>query len=165
MIKRIASKGLIASGLAVAATLIACGGGGPPMTIEEYAAACEELSDRFDEDSSSPFDSMEDVLTELKRWNPPEELQEFHETRIRVGEATVDALKETGFLGLVQDLEKAIEEEDQVQVLRLQSEMADMEEKMSELEDELEALEDEGERVIGALPPTTRRILEAADCL
>ena len=135
------------------------------MTVEEYAAACEELSDKFDDDSIRQFDSMEVLMSELKRWNPPEELQEFHETRIRSMEVTKNALKDTGFLELIEDLEKASEEDDQVKLLRLQSEMADIEDKMSEFEDEISELQAEAERTQDALSPATLQILADANCL
>ncbi len=135
------------------------------MTVEEYASACEELSDKFEDDFSFQFDSTEDALSEFRRWNPPEELKEFHETRIRFMEAAINVLKDTGFLELMEDLEKAVEEENQTKVLQFQSELEGIQEKMSEFEDEVSALADEAQRAQGTLSPATRRILEDGDCL
>lgn len=144
------------------------------MTVEEYAAACGEMKDKFEDDSSYPdsfsftstsVDYIEHVVSESKRLNPPEELQEFHETRIRYGEATIKFLKDTGLLQLIQDLEKAVEEEDRVKLLRLEAQMEDVEDKMSEFDDEISELEDEAERVQDALSPATFRILRGGGCL
>ena len=90
---------LIALSLAIIATAIACGGGGGTrMTVEEYASACQAFGnsfddlDNFDEDFAAAFDTLEDAVAELKGWNPPEELQEFHRVRVRSIEEVFDAL-------------------------------------------------------------------------
>ncbi len=165
------SKVLIALSLAIITTVVACGGGdggGSRMTVEEYAAACEGLGDSlesFDEDVAAGLDAMEDTVAEVKRWNPPEELQEFHEARVESLDALLDALKDTGFFQLLQDLEKAAEEEDEAELLRLMGEMSELEDAISDLEDLIEESEDEMERTQEDLSPATREILAGADCL
>ena len=119
----------------------------------------------FDDDFSSGFDAIEDAIAEIKQWNPPEELQEFHEVRVRSVDAAIDALKDTGLLELIRDLEKASEEEDPAKVLELMAEMSDLEDKMSEVGDKMSELEDEIERTEEELSPGTRKILADADCL
>ena len=159
-------KVLMALSLAIVTTVVACGGG-PRMTVEEYAAACEVLGNKLDDlDSvSSGIDALEDAVAEVKRWNPPEELQEFHEARVRFMDASIDALKDTGLFELMEDLEKASEEEDPDKMLELMGEMSELEDKVSELEDEMAELEEETERTEEALSPATRQILADADCL
>ncbi len=156
----------------VALVLVACGGGGGPrMTVEEYAAACEEVSNKFDdvggmeEDLSSGFDAFEDIITEIKRWNPPEELQEFHEVRIRALETSAKLLEDSGILELMREFEKAAEEEDGDRMLELMGEMAELEDVGQELEDKMEELAEEIERTGEGLSPATRQILEDADCI
>ena len=140
------------------------------MTVEEYADACEALGDTLDDlesldKFSSGFDAMEDALAELKEWDPPEELQEFHEVRVRSVESVLDALKELGFIELMRDFEKAAAEEDGAKTLELMSKMAELGDGMAELEDEMAALEDEVNRTEEELSPATREILADADCL
>ena len=141
------------------------------MTVQEYAAACEEVSNKFDDvggmeaDISSGFDAMKDLVTELKRWNPPEELQEFHEARIRAWEVTAKLLEDSGLLELMQEFEEAAEDEDGDRALELMGEMAALEDVGQELEDKMEELEEEIERTEEGLSPATRQILEDADCL
>ena len=168
------SKVFIALLLVTIATVIACGGGGgdgPRMTVEEYAAACEEISNKFDdeggteEDLSSVFNVIENVVTEIKQLNPPEELQEFHETRIRSLSTMVDLIEDSGFLELMRELEEASEEEDGARVMELMGEMAELGDKAQDLENEMAALEAETERTEEALSPATRQILADADCL
>ena len=135
------------------------------MTVEEYADACEALGYSIGGDGesidevSSILDAIEDALAELKGWNPPEEIQEFHEVRVRSIELALDALKDLGFIELLQDLEKAAAEEDEAKVvLELMSKMAELEDEVAELEDETNRTEEE-------LSPATREILADADCL
>ncbi len=138
------------------------------MTVEEYAAACEELGSNLDdvisltEDSDSTIDALKDAVAEVKSWNPPEELQEFHKVQVRGLNSSLDVLQDTDLLELMRDLEKATEEEDQAKMLEWASKMAAI---SSEIEDEMLELEDEAERVQEDLSPATREILEAADCL
>ena len=148
-------------------------------TVEDYAAACEGLGHRFDELDgsdgyfsyryfSSGFETLEDALVELNGWNPPEELREFHRVRVRGTQAIVDAMRESGFLvlmELMQDLEKAYEEEDVGKVLSLLGEMLKLKDALSQLEDEMSQFSDEAERAQERLSPATRRILEEADCI
>ena len=165
-------KVLIVLSLTIVTIVVACGGGGGSrMTVEEYAAACEGLGDKLDdfgggdEDLSFGFDAIEDAIAEIKRWNPPEELQEFHEVRVRSLDAAIDALKDTGFYELMEDLEKASQEEDSDKVLELMGEMSELEDEMLELEDEMSELEDDMERTEEDLSPATRAILADAGCL
>ncbi len=111
------------------------------------------------------IDALEDVLAEVKRWNPPEELQEFHRFRVRSSDAILEALKDTGLLELMQELEEASEEEDQAKVLSLSAEISELENEMSGLEDDLAEMEDEIERTKEDLSPATRQILADAGCL
>ena len=166
------SKVLIALSLAIITTVVACGGGdggGSRMTVEEYAAACEGLDNRLDlesfDDVAAGLDAMEDAVAEVKRWNPPKELQEFHEARVESLDAVVDGLKDTGFFQLLLDLEKAVEGEDEAELLRLMGEMSELEDAISDLEDLIEESEDEMERTQEDLSPATREILAGADCL
>ena len=173
------SKLFSAVALIAMASVLACGGNGggggfgsaQRMTVEEYAAACEALGARFndlgsfDEDFSTGFDAIEDAIDEIKKWNPPGELQEYHGVRVRAMETALDALQGSGLLDLMQDLEKAAEEEDETKVLELLGDMADLEDRMSQFEDDMAEFEDEIERTQDGLSPETRRILENADCL
>lgn len=140
-------------------------------TVEDYAAACKRLGHKFDELDgsdgyfSSGFEVLEDALAELNGWNPPEELREFHRVRLRGTESTVDALRDSGFLELIQVLEKAYEEEDVGKVLSLLGEMLKLKDALSQLEDEMSQFSDEAERAQERLSPATRRILEEADCI
>ena len=140
-------------------------------TVEDYAAACERLGHRFDELDgtdgyfSSGFETLADALVELNGWNPPEELREFHRVRGRGTEAIVDALRDSGFLEFMQDLEKAYEEEDLGRVLSLLGEMLKLEDAMSQLGGEMSRFSDEMERAQEELSPATRRALEEADCI
>ena len=166
------SKLLMALSLAIITTVIACGGGGGPrLTVEEYADACGALGDDLDsvagldEDVSSGLKAVEDAVAEAKRWNPPEELQEFHDATVRSGEGAIKALKETGALDLMREFEKAAEEEDEVKVLELMGRMAELEDDMARFDDQMSALNDEVERAQENLSPETRQILADADCL
>ena len=165
-------KLLIALSLAIMATVTACGGGdGSRMTVEEYAAACEATGDdlnsmaSFDEDASSSLKAVEEALAEVRRWNPPEELQEFHDATVRAGEGAINAIKETGFIDLMQEFEKAEEEEDTARLLELMEQMAEVEDAMVRFDDEMSALEDEVVRAVENLSPDTREILAAANCV
>ena len=159
-------KGVIVLSLTIVMMVVACGGGSR-MTVEEYAAACEELGNKLDDleldSASSRIDAIEDAVTELKRWNPPEELQEFHEARVRFMDASIDALKDTSLFELM--LERAAKEEDAEKLPELMGEMSELEDRMSELKDEMAELEEEAERTQEALSPATRQILADADCL
>lgn len=149
-------------------TLAACGGGGPRMTVEEYAAACEALDTKLDELTSETFtelDVMEHAVAEAKSWNPPEELQEFHDVRARGSDVALNLLKDSGFFELMQDLEKAQEEEDAEKAMEVMAKMAEFQDDVSEIQDQLAELEQEAERTRDALSPTSRQILADADCL
>lgn len=167
-------KVLMVLSLAIITTVVACGGGGgggSRMTVEEYAAACKKLGDKLagigglDEGFYSEFDAIEDAIAEVKGWNPPEELQEFHEVRVRSLDTAIDVLKDTGFVELMQDLEKASEEEDPARILELMDEMSELEDEMAEFEDEMSELDDEMQRTQEDLSPAARKILADADCL
>ncbi len=163
------SKVLIALALVFVTTMVACGGA-PRMTVEEYADACQTLGTRMealeisDEEFSAGFDAAEDALAEIKGWNPPEELEEFHEVRVRSLQTTLDALEDTGLVDLMQDFEKS-DAEDEAKLLELMSKMAELEDEIAEMEDELAALEEEVNRTEDELSPATREILADADCL
>ncbi len=141
------------------------------MTVEEYASACEAVGDtleesgNLDEGFTSGFDAMEDALEEIGRWNPPEELQEFHGVRLRSMEAAIDALEETGALDLIREFEEAAEEEDTDKALELLDQMAELEDEMARFDDQMSALEDDVERALEDLSSETRQILADANCL
>ena len=101
----------------------------------------------------------------IKQWNPPEELQEFHEVRIRALETSAKLLEDSGILELMREFEKAAEEEDGDRMLELMGEMAELEDVGQELEDKMEELAEEIERTGEGLSPATRQILEDADCI
>ena len=163
------SKLLIALSLAIITTAAACGG--DRMTVEEYADACGALGDDLDsvagldEDVSSGLKAVEDAVAEAKRWNPPKELQEFHDATVRSGEGAIKALKETGALDLMREFEKAAEEEDEAKVLELMGRMAELEDDMARFDDQMSALNDEVERTQENLSPDTRQVLADANCL
>ena len=158
-------KLLIALSLAIMVTVIACGGGGPRMTVQEYADACEALGDQLEQDNvSSGISAIEDALDEVKRWNPPEELQEYHDVGVRGMEATVTALKDTGALELFEEMEKAQEEEDVERALELMEQAAELEDELARFDDQMTELTDELERARENLSPATREILDNADC-
>ena len=159
------SKLLIAVSLAIVATVIACGGGGPRMTVQEYADACEALGDQLDQDDvSSGISAIEDALDEVKQWNPPEELQEYHDIGVEGMEATVTALKDTGALELFEEMEKAQEEEDVERALELMEQAAELEDELVRFDDQMTELSDELERARENLSPATREILDNAGC-
>ena len=139
------------------------------MTVEEYAAACEEIGSNFDSvadtDFTSGFEAMEDALAEVRRWDPPGELQEFHDVTVRAAETLIRALKETGAFDLMREFEKAAEEEDEAKVLELMGRMAELEEAMDQIDDQISELDEEVERAEEKLSPATREILADADCL
>ena len=91
-------------------------------------------------------------------------MQEFHEVSVKSAEAALSAIKDTGFFELMQDLEKASEEDDQARALELMGEMAKLEDTMSEWEDKMSELEADIERTKQDLSPTTHEILADADC-
>ncbi len=160
---------LVLVSLVLMATL-ACGS--PRMTVEEYAAACTSLGDRFDDldggfnqGFATGFGALEDALADIKMWNPPEELQEFHALRVSSLESSLDALEETGMLQLMQDIEKATEEGDDERFLELLSNMEDIEGKMGEMEALIAELDEDIQRNEDDLSPATREILASAGCL
>ena len=157
------SKLLIALSLAIMATVIACGG--PRMTVQEYADACEALGEQLDQDNvSSGISAIEDALDEVKQWNPPGELQEYHDIGVEGMEATVTALKDTGALELFEEMEKAQEEEDVERALELMDQAAELEDELARFDDQMTELTDELERARENLSPTTRAILDNAGC-
>ena len=140
------------------------------MTVEEYADACEALGVSIDDldsldEFSSGWDVIEDANAEIKEWDPPEELQEFHEVRVRGFELLVDGLKDVGYIDLMEDFEKAAAGEGEAKTLELMSKFAELEDEMAELADEAVALEDKYNRTKEELSPATREILADADCL
>ena len=142
------------------------------MTVQEYASACTSLGDSFqnldggfNQDVSTGFEALEDALFEIKDWNPPEELQELHNLRIRSLESSLDALQETGLLQLMQDIEEATEEGDDERFLELLSDMEDIEGRMGEMEAQIAELDEDIQRSEDDLSPATREILSNAGCL
>ena len=145
--------------------LVACGGG-QRMTVQEYATACERLGDNFAfEDISMDASSLEYALAEAKKWNPPEELQRVHESRVEAVEATLNGLKDAGFLELLQELQEAGENDDQERLLEVMVEVGEMEDSMDALEARMEGLEEDVAQAERDLSPETRQILEDAGCL
>ena len=146
---------------------LACGGGsGPRMTVEEYAAECASFGSKFvDQGFASGFGALEDNLAEIKEWNPPEELQEYHNAQIRGLEFSVDALQETGMLQLMQDIQKASEDEDQERFLELLGDLEELEGTTGELEAQIAELAEEVQRAEDDLSPAAREILTSAGCL
>ena len=141
------------------------------MTVEEYASACEAIGEtlnqagNLDQGLTSGFDAMEEALAEIRRWNPPEELQEFHDVRVRSMDTGLNVLKETGALDLMREFEKAAEEEDEAKALELMGQMAELEGEMERFDDQMSALEDEVERTQENLSTDTRQVLADANCL
>ena len=147
--------------------IIACGGpSGPQMTVEEYAAACERIGGDLDLESGLDLaDIFEQAMAELKELDPPEELRELHMARLQGMEAGLDALRDTGMLQLMDDMQEASQEDDQEKVLELLDNMAELEEKAQGFEDEMAVFEDRMAQAEEDLSPDTRRILGEADCL
>ena len=147
---------------------LACGGGsGPRMTVEEYAEGCTSLGDRFedlDRSADQGLGALEDALAEVKKWNPPEELQEFHNLQVMSLEFLLNALQETDLLQLMQDLEKA-SEGDAERFLELLGDMEELEGQMGELEAQMAELDEAVQRTEDDLSPSTREILSSAGCL
>lgn len=157
------------------ASILACGGNGggggfgsaQRMTVEEYASACANLEQRFPDnelDGTGEFGFFEDAISEIKSWNPPEELAQFHEQYVRAMDASFAALKDSGFLDLMDDIAEAEEEEDQERMMELFEQMAEMQDGMVEFEREMSALEDELEEVVQDISPETRQALDDAGC-
>ena len=145
--------------------LVACGGG-QRMTVQEYATACERLGDNFAfEDISMDASSFEDFLSEVKKWNPPEELQRLHKLKIERAEAGIKALKDTGLLDLMQEFEEAQQNDDQERLLQLMVEIGEMEDRMDALQERMEGMEEDVAQAQADLSPETRQILEDAGCL
>ena len=162
------SKLLMALSLAIVTTAAACGG--DRMTVEEYATACEAIgetlnqSGNFDADLTSGFDAMEEALAEIRRWDPPEELQESHDVRVRSMDTWLNSFKETGQLDLLREAERAVEEEDGAKVLEVMGRMAELEDEMERFDAQMSALGDEAERAEENLSPETRQVLADANC-
>lgn len=158
----------IAMALATVMTIVACDGGSEPrMTVEEYAAACKELGQSFDVLQGWEEDNIEAVeraVSEAKKWNPPADLQEFHEATVRFAEWGLRAFRDAGFFDLMRDLEQAMEEGDQEKISELQDDLSRMEDKIMELGDQADEMTDEIDRVTADLSPTTRELLEDANC-
>ena len=149
--------------MAALMTLIACGGG-QRMTVEEYAAACAGLEDQFPSGDSFEFSSMEDVLGEIKSWNPPAELEEFHRLNVKAGELTIGALSNSGLLELMEEIEEAQQNEDVERMMELVEEMGQLESGMEELEDEMTDLQNEVDRARQQISPETFGILQDSGC-
>ena len=155
---------LIALSLSAAATLVACEGDAR-MTVREYADACLELRVKFDQVNAidnlsveSLFqraDIMEEILTELRSWNPPEELQKFHGAWIISDEARVEAIRDQGtYFNLMEELESANEEGNETLASELLNQMSELEGRMSERRDDIAGSEGqrERERILAACP-------------
>ncbi len=145
-------------------TLIACGGGGQRMTVEEYAVACAGLEDQFPSGDSFEFGFMEDVLDEIKGWNPPAELEEFHRLNVKAGELTIGALSDSGLLELMEEMEETQQNEDVERMMELVEEMGQLESAMEELEDEMTDLQNEVDRARQQISPQTFEILQDSGC-
>ena len=163
---------LVLVSLVLMATLACGGGNGSRMTVQEYASACTSLGDSFqnldggfNQDVSTGFEALEDALFEIKDWNPPEELQELHNLRIRSLESSLDALQETGLLQLMQDIEEATEEGDDERFRELMGDVQEIEGKLGEFEAQAAELEEEIQLAENELSPPTREILVSAGCL
>ncbi len=137
------------------------------MTVEEYAEGCTSLGDRFedlDRSADQGLGALEDALAEVKKWNPPEELQEFHNLQVMSLEFLLNALQETDLLQLMQDLEKA-SEGDAERFLELLGDMEELEGQMGELEAQMAELDEAVQRTEDDLSQGTREILSSAGCL
>ena len=161
-------KVLIVLSLAIIAIMIACGGGSSSrMTVEEYASTCKELINRIEDTDSlaTAFSGIDVIAEEMKRWNPPAELQEFHDTRVESLETVVDTLKDMAFFELLEELENASEDEDPEKILELMGDIMKLEDELSGVEDKMAEMEQELERTEASLSPATRQTLADADCL
>lgn len=155
--------------------MLACGGngsggsgfgGGQRMTVEEYAAACVSLDQRFpdDEFELTGFSMLDDIVDEVKSWNPPEELAQFHEVYVRTLDAAFGIFRETGILDLLEDLAEAEQSEDSERMMELFADMAELESEMAGFEAEMAALEEEVSQAVRAISPETRAVVEDAGC-
>ncbi len=149
--------------MAALMTLIACGGG-QRMTVEEYASACASLEDQIPSGDSFEFGFMEAVLDEIKSWNPPAELEEFHRLNVKAGELTIGALSNSGLLELMEEIEEAQQNEDVERMMELVEEMGQLESGMEELEDEMTDLQNEVDRARQQISPETFGILQDSGC-
>lgn len=165
---------LIAMALAAVMTVVACGGGSEPrMTVEEYATACEgfgsSLGSQFTQairgtEGEEALRSMERAVARAKDWNPPAELQEFHEATYGFAEWSLRALQDIGWFDLTRDLGKAMEERDQERMTEFRHEAFKLKSAIEELEDEADEREDEIERIADNLSPITQGLLQDAYC-
>jgi hypothetical protein len=149
--------------MAALMTLIACGGG-QRMTVEEYAAACAGLEDQFPSGDSFEFGFMEAVLDEIKSWNPPAELEEFHRLNVKAVEFAIGALSDSRLLEMMGEIEEAQQNEDVERRMELVEEMGQLLESAMELEDEMTDLQNEIDRARQQISPKTFEILQDSGC-
>ena len=78
--------------IVLALLVSACGGGGEPLTIEEYAAAtCD--SDAEDEEDLTWGQSIslfKPLLKEMNRIKPPSELRDYHQANLAIVQAVIE---------------------------------------------------------------------------
>ena len=161
-------KTLIIVALATVMVTVACGGGEPRMTVEEYATACKELAGYADlvpeYFAGEAEEAFERNVSEVKEWNPPAELQARHEVVVRYAELALRVFQDLGVFDLMRDFGRAMEEGDQERMSELQGELSKLEDTIEEWEDEVEELQDEIERITANLSPATQALLQDADC-
>ena len=161
--------------IAIVAMGVACGGDSRmtvKMTVEEYAAACEALSNQHglfnlmetlvetEDINPQQLDAIEDSIAEARLWTPPTELEELHEVIVRVSGLLLSAIRESGLLELLRDLRESQEEDDIAKAIELSGELAQRQEvkKVTEVETEIF-------RILQDLSPASIEILANSNCL
>ena len=150
------------------------------MTVSEYAEACgniverlEESGDIFDSsgDFSSGFDVIDDALSDLKKLNPPQELDRVHTVVVETLQFTSTEFKDVGLFDLMEDMAEMEKDTEELSESEAMKRMADFEERMesvvAEMErlgPEIDRLESELEEAASELSPATRDILDAGRC-
>ncbi len=137
------------------------------MTVEEYGIACAGLGDRFsnpEEDDFYGLNYMEDIIDELQGWKPPEELREFHELYVEAADISVRALRESGFLELMEEIEEAQRENDPDRAAELMGRVAEVERQTEEFEIALQDLDKRLSEAKQDIPPDTQNALAGTGC-
>ena len=146
--------------------VVACGGGSR-MTVEEYAAACVKLEQSFPDsalDGPAGFGELEGIIGELKSWNPPEVLAQFHNTYVPAMDTGFRALRESGVLELMEEIAQAERDEDPERMMELFEEMGALEGAMERFDADMSGLEKELEQAAREVPPQARQVLAGAGC-
>ena len=149
--------------------------GGEQLTVGDYAEACGSVIEAFDslesDDVREAFLTLEMRVTDLGKINPPDELKRFHDVSTVWTGFSVNTYREIGMIELLEtaaalerDAANPSESEEWEQTLEFL-------ERMDEVLLELEKYEAEAQKYIveieaaeAEFSPTTREILQAADC-